>query len=280
MSSKYGVPLRRDSYHGWPLRVGSFGERGKLESLTAATDAVLVWSGGTTEVTLVTRSAGGARRHRFERRSGMIDVLPRGVVIDEVSWRGQPSECVSVAFDEAGIARLFGHDVRLPPEALRTALTDAHVVDLVQRLRAQAVSGPSWGPLYAEALSSTLASYVYGRYSFVGSPDGERFLPALRSEQLLSFVEEHLGDDLRLSELAALVGYSPDHFARLFKRAFGKSPYQYVIERRIERAKALLADSRLSIAAVAARCGFASQAHLHTAFKARTGVTPGAYRRR
>jgi AraC family transcriptional regulator len=82
-----------------------------------------------------------------------------------------------------------------------------------------------------------------------------------------------------VSGLAAVMGYSPDHFARLFKRDFGITPYQYVLNRRVERAKSLLRARGLSIAEVAMTCGFSTQAHLSSAFKARVGTTPGAYRR-
>jgi AraC family transcriptional regulator len=65
----------------------------------------------------------------------------------------------------------------------------------------------------------------------------------------------------------------------LFKRCFGQPPYQYVLARRVERAKAMLRDQSRPIANIAAACGFATQAHLNSAFKQRTGVTPGVYRR-
>jgi AraC-like DNA-binding protein len=130
----------------------------------------------------------------------------------------------------------------------------------------------------ADAL--TLASYVFGRYGPSETPreDGSSLTP-LQWEQLVAFVEDHLGDSLSLPHLASLVGYSADHFARLFKRAFRLSPHQYILERRVERAKSMLRTRSHSIAEVAVICGFASQAHLHAAFRARTGLTPGAFRR-
>lgn len=99
------------------------------------------------------------------------------------------------------------------------------------------------------------------------------------SKQLIEFIEDHLPREISLPDLAALTGYSPDHFSRLFKRAFGVTPYQYILARRVERAKSLLRDPNYSILEVALACGFCTQAHLNTVFKARTGMTPGAYRR-
>ena len=299
-ASKYGAPLTAEPWRGWPLRVGRFSPEGQLEGLVAASDALLVWSGGTTDVTLHARAPGGTVRHRFVRQGGMIDLLPRGIVLEDVSWQGQPSTCVSVNFDGAAIERLLGVKASFEPEAPRLALSDAHVVDLAQRLEAQATAGQPWGALYVEGLSLTLASYLYGRYGIReagireagvreagvqnagarGASSGhDSALPSLSSQRLLAFIEEHLGSDIGIATLAALAGYSPDHFARLFKQSFGLSPYQFILQRRVERAKALLRDRSHSIAEVAMLCGFASQAHFHTTFKTRTGVTPGVYRK-
>jgi AraC family transcriptional regulator len=277
-ASKYGAPLTARPWEGWPLRVGQFAAEGKLEGLVAASDALLVWSGGTTDVTLHARRSGGTERHRFVRQGGMIDLLPRGLVLEDVSWRGQPSTCVSVNFDAPAVERLLGIAANFELETPRLALSDAHVVDLAQRLRAQAVAGQPWGSLYIEGLSLALASYLYARYGVPSAPR-ERAQSALPSRRLVAFIDEHLGSDIGIATLAALAGYSPDHFTRLFKQSFGLSPYQYILQRRVERAKSLLRDRQHSIAEVAMQCGFASQAHFHTTFKARIGVTPGVYRK-
>ena len=208
----------------------------------------------------------------------MVDLLPRGTAFEEVTWRGQASECISVTLGDVELGARLGSAAPLEPERIQLGLMDAHVVDLVQRLRAQAVAGQPWGSLYVESLSLALASYVRGRYA---SPVRvvERGSGAFPVESLVAFVEENLGNNIGLVELAAVAGYSANHFARLFKRAFGVSPHQYVLERRVERAKAILRDPRRSLAEVALECGFGSQAHFNTAFKAKAGITPGAYRK-
>jgi AraC family transcriptional regulator len=280
MASKYGEPLTHTAWKGWPLRIGHFAGSGKLEGLVAAEDAVLVWSGGRSSVTLHERREKKVERHRFVRHAGAIDFLPKHTTFEEVTWEGQECECISVAFGAAATERLFGKRTAFDPASLRMTQADAHIVDLVQRLHEQARAGQPWGPLYVESLSLALATYVYGRYGGpIGSVPSEQSLPTRQSDLLIAFVEDHLGDNLRLTDLAALVAYSPDHFARLFKHTFRLSPYQYILRRRVERAKLLLRSRAHSIAEVAVLCGFGSQAHLHAAFKARTGVTPGAYRK-
>ena len=80
MSSKYGVPLTDEQWAGLPLRAGNFERTGKLDGLVAAGDALLVWGCGVSDVTLHARRGARTERHRFRRRSGMLDLLPRGTV--------------------------------------------------------------------------------------------------------------------------------------------------------------------------------------------------------
>jgi len=97
---------------------------------------------------------------------------------------------------------------------------------------------------------------------------------------VIDYIREHLGDDLRLDVLADVAGMSRFQFLRAFKAATGTTPHRYVVDRRLERAAALLRDrSGLSIADIAHRTGFCNQSHLTTAFRRKYGLTPYAYRR-
>lgn len=91
------------------------------------------------------------------------------------------------------------------------------------------------------------------------------------------YIERNIENVLRIDDLAAQVGLSRYHFLRCFKRATGSSPLQYVLARRVEHARDLLARSEESIAAVAYAAGFSSQSHLNAMFKRHLGVTPGAF---
>jgi AraC family transcriptional regulator len=280
---KYGIELTDHEWPGLPLRSSQFESSGRCEDLTAQADTVLVWSGGRSEVTIEHRGQQGARaRHQFVRHSGMIDLMPKGSVIEQVDWRGQATACVSAVIPTASALQLSSHDRPCldPERGLRFGVSDAHVVDLVRRLEVQAVSGQPLGALYTEALSLTLLTYLRGRYAQAtgAAPDTGSLSSALR-DRVIEFVEENLSSNIGLATLAELAGYSPDHFSRLFKRSFGQPPYQYVLTRRVERAKSMLKDQERTISNIAAACGFATQAHLNAAFKQRTGVTPGVFRR-
>ena len=112
----------------------------------------------------------------------------------------------------------------------------------------------------------------------VALPRARGALDGRRLRRVTEFIDAHLGEDLSIEALARQACLSPCHFARAFKSATGEPPHRYVIERRIERAKTLVAGSGCPLAAVADACGFSSQAHLTRWFKRIVGTTPGAYR--
>jgi AraC family transcriptional regulator len=108
-------------------------------------------------------------------------------------------------------------------------------------------------------------------------PDGA--LPRGRLRAVVEYVEEHLGAGPTLGQLAAVAGLSVYHFARQFKAATGLPPHEYVIARRVERAKQFLqGGGDLSLAEVAARAGFSDQSQFSRHFKRLVGATPRQFR--
>lgn len=97
--------------------------------------------------------------------------------------------------------------------------------------------------------------------------------------QAIERIEAGLDGPLGLDELAQAAGLSTFHFARMFRRSTGRTPQGFVLHRRIERARLLLAERDLSLAEIALACGFSGQSHFTARFRAMTGLTPGQYRR-
>jgi len=103
-------------------------------------------------------------------------------------------------------------------------------------------------------------------------------LPQRQLIQILEYIDANLHEDIKLADLAQLLGMSQFHFSHLFKQAMGIAPYQYLLQQRIERAKQLLKKSDRSIIEIALVCGFNSHSHLSKQFRQITGMTPKAYR--
>jgi AraC-like DNA-binding protein len=104
-------------------------------------------------------------------------------------------------------------------------------------------------------------------------------LTAQQVRRATEFLDAHLDADIDLQQVAETCELSVSHFARAFRQTFGKPPYRWLIERRIDKARDLMAHSRLTIAEVAIQCGFTDQSGLNRSFKRVHGVTPGTWRR-
>ncbi len=101
--------------------------------------------------------------------------------------------------------------------------------------------------------------------------------PSIR-QRVKDYIEESLSQSITLRSLAKIAELSPFHFSRMFAESEGVSPHQYLLTRRILKAKNLLAKNQLSLANIAHECGFSSQSHLSRRFRLLTGMTPGIFR--
>jgi AraC family transcriptional regulator len=97
--------------------------------------------------------------------------------------------------------------------------------------------------------------------------------------RVTDYIGDRLTDELSLQELSGLVGLSAHHFCRVFKQSTGLPPHRWQIRQRVEKAKALMLDTDLSLAEIANAAGFADQSHFTTVFRKATGVPPHAWRR-
>jgi AraC-like DNA-binding protein len=134
--------------------------------------------------------------------------------------------------------------------------------------------------LYAELLTNALAVHLLRRYAtcrpLTGAcPSG---LSKPKIHRMAAYIEAHLAHELSLIELAAVAQMSPDHFARLFRQATGRTPHQYVIMCRIERAKRLLVETTLPIIDISYQVGFTDQSYFTAVFRKHVSTTPKAYR--
>jgi AraC family transcriptional regulator len=105
-------------------------------------------------------------------------------------------------------------------------------------------------------------------------------LSSLQMRRATELLEAHLDGKIALQQVADACELSISHFARAFKQTFRMPPYKWLIERRVDRARDLMTNSRLPLADIAAQCGFADQSALNRSFKRIHGISPGIWRRR
>jgi AraC family transcriptional regulator len=164
----------------------------------------------------------------------------------------------------------------LPQARIRDPQIEAIGLMLLWELQ----QGNTASKLYIESLANVLAVHLIRQYT-TARPQPvmyERGLPQRQLLQVLDYIDAHLHREIKLTDLAALLGMSQFHFSHQFKQSMGISPYQYLLQQRIERAKQLLKQSDRSIADIASTCGFNSHSHLSKQFRQLTGTTPKAYR--
>jgi AraC family transcriptional regulator len=146
---------------------------------------------------------------------------------------------------------------------------------------AELAAGGAGGPLVAESLANLLAVHLIRHVLAPRQPARSRagMLPRAMLRAVVEYIEEHLDAGPSLDQMAAVARLNPCHFTRQFKRATGLPPHQYVIARRVERAKQLLqGGGDLPLAEVAACVGFSDQSQFSRHFKRMVGVTPGQFR--
>jgi AraC family transcriptional regulator len=222
----------------------------------------------------------GGRSHSADNGPGTIYVLPAGTR-DRLTWSG-PTTRIILVMEPRFLARSFADTPHLNDVELTTHwnLRDRHIQSLMLALHADLEDGSPAGPLYGESLGLALAGYLVRRYSARNSArlSYRGSMPTLRLNRTLEYINQNLGRDLRLWELAQVAGMSPNYFCELFKASTGLSPHQYTLRCRIERAKQYLRDPNIGLACAGAAVGFADQSHFTKVFRRIVGVTPMKFR--
>ena len=96
--------------------------------------------------------------------------------------------------------------------------------------------------------------------------------------EAIRYMHRNLHQELTVQDVAEAVRLSPSHFSRLFRSQTGYSPYEYILLRRIDEAKHLLASTRLSVKEIAYRIGYNSEENFIHSFQKKVGVSPGTFR--
>jgi AraC family transcriptional regulator len=266
---RFGADIRATSEgHGWSSIYASIQREnpfeGRFEAI--ADDLIVLHRSGPVQTTF---ASGGHVTSRCIPK-GSIFFLPAGHAC-EVGLHG--------ALDTLHIylrANLVSvHNVT--PLLVERDVVIQHLAQAVERALCENVSNSA---LFIDPIARALADRV-SAISRSSEPWRVQTagLPEYQLRRLQDFIEANLDREITLAAMAGTCGIGTKSFVRAFRATTGKSPYQYVIAARVERAKRLIEQDQEGLAEIALRCGFSHQEHLTRAFRRLTGQTPGRYRR-
>ena len=224
----------------------------------------------------------GVKRH-VPPPPGSIAVVPAGSPA-RWRWHGR-KDSLHIYLEPGLVARVASEAFDLDPARLTVPPLDGLNLpafrSVMKAVDTELTAGGAEGRLATESLANLLAvhliRHVLAPRRPAAGPDG--VLSRRRLSAVVEYIEEHLDASPTLEQMAAVARLSPYHFARQFKAATGLPPHEYVITRRVERAKQLLqGGADVSLAEVAAKAGFSDQSQFSRHFKRLLGFTPGQFR--
>jgi len=162
---------------------------------------------------------------------------------------------------------------------LRTYFRDAQLEHICRALKAEAECNYASGPLYGDSLASALGVHLLTHYS--ASPSSASHTGGMAPHALrrvIDYIESNLGSPLPMTSLAEIAGLSQYRFAHNFRSAIGMPPHQFVLRKRLTRAKQMLRETKLSVLEIAYAVGCQSSSQFNALFKRETGTIPSIYR--
>ena len=212
---------------------------------------------------------------------GDIDIIPAGI---PSYWEMSGKDTFLMLSVSPELLDAVAPELDLDPQQIeirnRFQTRDVQLENIGWALKAELEAGYPCGRIYFDSLAVSVAARLLRCHSSVSREPGK--LPGRMSQRrlrhVLSYIEDNLGQGLSLRDVAAAAGVSVSHFKTLFRESVGLPLHQYVIRRRVERAKDLLGENKLSISQIAFETGFAHQSHLALHMRRLMGVSPKALR--
>jgi AraC family transcriptional regulator len=207
-----------------------------------------------------------------------LTFVPAGYAYREWHETGASTRVTFLYLDPTELQNSDDADASYVP---RLYFEDSMVWQTAAKLKNAIESGEAKSRSYLEALSNVLAHELSrSDHNIVRETSVSRGgLASWQKRAVRSYIEEHLDEQICLLTLAGLARLSEHHFCRTFKQSFGVPPHQYHVQRRMERAKVLLADRTASITDIALTLGYSQTSSFSVAFRKNTGWTPSEYRR-
>jgi AraC-like DNA-binding protein len=205
---------------------------------------------------------------RLQGKSGSVFFLPAG---REYQWEDEPAP---VAYDALRIVFTTANEIQTRPFVVNTQKTNKWIT--------VASSIESLSQAKKPSSKARCLSLLYQVLAMLEEVSARNDMPASRQnmlEKALVCIEENVKQpQFSVESLAPMTGMCPTYFRQLFRRMYGSSPKQYLLEKRIKLACELLLKTNLYITAIARESGFSSLYYFSKAFKSATGKSPRAFR--
>jgi AraC family transcriptional regulator len=161
------------------------------------------------------------------------------------------------------------------------AMSDPFIEQIERSLSLEVESNSFDSQLFVDSLTMALSIHLLRHYSTWHPPlrEASGGLQLQQLQNVIDYIQAHLSEEIRLMDIAERLGMSQYYFSRLFKQSTHISPYQYVIQQRIDRAKHLLKTTSMSMSEIADQTGFSHQSQLTNQFRKIVGTTPSNYRK-
>jgi AraC-like DNA-binding protein len=200
----------------------------------------------------------------------------------------EPFDCLQFHVEQYALDEIADQSGVKGRLRLHCAPTNSRIDETTQHLASvllPALSSPDTvSPLFLEHLNLAFHAHLLARYGDrAGILWGQPLVGGLAPWQLrraIDFFKSNLAEIVSIEAVARECGLSRSHFGKAFKQSVGSTPYQWVLEQRLELAKRLLRESLLELSEVAGECGFSDQSHLTRLFSRREGTSPGTWRKR
>lgn len=214
-------------------------------------------------------------------RTRSTDIAPGAVFVtggEPITWMriGETSEALEI-FPDLG---LLGADAADGLQAAEPAQAgrDGTVLAISSILRSAHASTTGLSDIAASTLAHRLAEHLRTEYAGLRTGPRAGVLDRHTVDRIAEYVDAELPTELSLDRLAEVAMMSPFHFARSFKTTTGLAPHQYVIARRMDRAKRLLLGTREAVPDVAYAVGLSNLGHFRRMFRRHVGLNPGELR--
>jgi AraC family transcriptional regulator len=203
-------------------------------------------------------------------------VIPAGQP-HAVTWR-RPADVVMLHLSGAFLSETS--DVSSVRLVDAFTVRDPFISAIARQVRGALLADGTLAPAFGEAMATAIAYRIgmRGVSARIRAPERVSPLSPRQLRRVERHVDERLNQPIRLSGLAALLDMSVWHFMRRFNASCGVTPHDFITERRLARARALLATSHLSVAAIAIEVGM-THSHFSRTFLSRVGLSPREYRR-